>query len=289
MDSVRQADLDQRARWNGLAGRAWVDAREVLDAMFRTFADLLVDSVTVRRESVVLDVGCGTGGTTLAVARRLAPPGRCTGIDISEPMIAAARERAEQAPAPVDFICADVQDHPFAPGTFDVIFSRFGVMFFDAPVRAFTALRRIARDGAELRFVSWRHPDANPFMTTAERAAAPYLSHLPTREPDAPGQFAFADRHRVGRILAQSGWADVDIRPVDAECVFPERALVDYFTRFGPLGSVFGQLDENDRAAVVETVRAAFDGFVRDAEVRFTAACWLVVARAPAASDIPEQ
>ena len=145
-------------------------------------------------ERRVLDVGCGTGSTTLAVARLLGAKGRCTGIDISEPMIAAARARAEREGTPASFIRADAQTHAFEPASFDMIISRFGVMFFDDSVRAFANLRRAARDDAELRFIAWRSAAENPFMTTAERAAAPLLPNLPARRPDAPGQFAFADR-----------------------------------------------------------------------------------------------
>ena len=155
--------------------------------------------------SRVLDVGCGTGSTTLAVARRLGAKGRCIGIDISEPMIAAARARAEREGTPASFIRADAQTHAFEPASFDMIISRFGVMFFDDSVRAFANLRRAARDDAELRFIAWRSAAENPFMTTAERAAAPLLPNLPARRPDAPGQFAFADRRRVYSILEESG------------------------------------------------------------------------------------
>ena len=237
----------------------------------------------------VLDVGCGTGSTTLAVARRLGAKGRCIGIDISEPMIAAARARAEREGTPASFIRADAQTHAFEPASFDMIISRFGVMFFDDSVRAFANLRRAARDDAELRFIAWRSAAENPFMTTAERAAAPLLPNLPARRPDAPGQFAFADQRRVHRILEESGWAEIDIRPIDVACTLPEKELVRYLTRLGPVGLILQEADERTRAQVIETVRAAFDPYVHGAEVRFTAACWMVGARAPSASAAPKE
>ena len=280
MDAMRRTDDDQAARWNALAGHAWVDMQPVLDGMFKPLEDLLVEAVTAARGSHVLDVGCGTGGTTLAVARRLGPEGHCVGVDISEPMITVAREHAEREGTPASFICADAADHAFEPAVFDAVISRFGVMFFHDSVRAFANLRRAVRDDARLRFIAWRSAEENPFMTTAERAAAPLLPNLPARRADGPGQFAFADSGEVRRILVDSGWAGIDIRPVDVECTLPESELVPYFTRLGPVGQVLPEADEQTRARVVETVRAAFDPFVQGAEVRFTAACWLVDARA---------
>jgi len=282
MDVTHQTGNEQAALWNGRAGRAWVDAQEVLDRMFKPFEDRLAEAVRARSGHEVLDVGCGTGSTTLAIARRLGAQGHCVGIDISEPMIAAARARAEREEgAPARFVCADVQAHAFEPASFDLIVSRFGVMFFDDPVLAFANLRRAARDGAELRVIAWRSAAENPFMTTAERAAAPLLPDMPARRPDAPGQFAFADRQRVSAILEESGWAGIDIRPIDVDCTLPEKELLGYLGRLGPVGLVLQEADERTRRQVIDTVRAAFDPYVHGAEVRFTAACWLIGARAP--------
>ena len=115
-------------------------------------------------------------------------------------------------------------------------------------------------------------------MTTAERAAAPLLPNLPARRPDAPGQFAFADRDRVARILEESGWAEIDIRPIDVPCTLPEKVLARYVTRLGPVGRILQEADEETRKRVIDAVRAAFDPYVEGAEVRFTAACWQIAA-----------
>ncbi|MER6417930.1 class I SAM-dependent methyltransferase [Streptomyces sp. NPDC001137] len=284
MNVARGSDDDQAARWKGPGGNAWVELQTVLDEMFKPFEDLLVDAVADAHAGRVLDVGCGTGGVTLAVARRLAPAGRSVGVDISEPVIAAARARAEREGAPASFVLGDAQDHAFEPAAFDAVISRFGVMFFKDSVQAFANLRRAATDGALLRFIAWRDPAENPFMTTAERAAAPLLPDLPVRRPDEPGQFAFADADRVRGILAESGWAGIDIRPIDVPCALPENELVHYLTRLGPVGLALGRVDEQTRAHVTDTVRAAFDPFVQGTEVRFTAACWLVDAHASGTS-----
>jgi hypothetical protein len=156
-------------------------------------------------------------------------------------------------------------------------------MFFDDFVRAFANLRRAAREGAELRLIVWRGPAENPFMTTAERAAAPLLPNIPPRRPDAPGQFAFADRARVERILEQSGWAEIDLQPIDVALAFSEKDLDLYLSRLGPLGRTLAGADEPTRTRVIATVRRAFDPYVHGDEVRFDAACCMIGARAPAA------
>ncbi|HBK45481.1 MAG TPA: SAM-dependent methyltransferase [Xanthomonadaceae bacterium] len=278
MSDERQDYEDQQTLWNGPAGRAWVEAQDVLDGMFQPFEDRLVGEVAA--DSRVLDVGCGTGSTTLAIARRLGPKGRSVGIDLSAPMLAVAQARARQEGVAADFIRADAQAHNFGPADFDLIVSRFGVMFFNDPVPAFANLRRAAKDGARLRFVAWRSAAENPFMTTAERAAAPILPELPARRPGAPGQFAFADRGQVQAILGASGWTSIDIRPVNVTCTLRERDLIRYLSWLGPVGAVLQRADEPGRRKVIETVSAAFAPYVSGAEVRFIAACWWVGARA---------
>jgi SAM-dependent methyltransferase len=280
MDRTRESNREQAALWNGASGRAWVEEQALLDHLLQPFQDLLVAEVHAAAAHRVLDVGCGAGSTTLAVAEVLADGGRCTGIDLSAPLIDAARRRAEASGAAASFLLADAQEHAFEPDSFDIFISRFGVMFFEDPVRAFANLRRAGTSDAALRCLAFRSAAENPFMTTAERAAAPLLPNLPPRRPGAPGQFAFADSQRVERILAESGWTAIELRPLDVACSLPARELVRYVTRLGPLGTIFPQLDLPTRARVTATVRAAFEPYVDGDVVRAVAACWLMCARA---------
>lgn len=281
MNVTQPNPTEQAALWNGRAGRAWIDGQATLDRMFSSFEELLADTVRATSARRVLDVGCGTGSTTLAAARAAGAQGDCLGIDISEPMVAVARERAAQQGSTARFIAADVQTRAFEPARFDLVISRFGVMFFNAPVAAFANLRRAASADARLQAIAWRSAAENPYMTAAERAAAPLLPNLPVRAPGAPGQFAFADRHRVASILQKSGWGEIDIQPIDVSCAYPAKDLVGYFTRLGVVGQVLEDADEATRRQVIGTVRAAFDPFVHGDEVRFAAACWKIDAKAP--------
>lgn len=279
MSKMQRANADQIAIWNDTAGRAWVETQETLDAVLLPFERRLVAAVAERKAQRVLDVGCGTGSTTLAIARRLGKNGTAVGVDISEPMIELARQRAEAASIEPRFIVGDAQVYAFDDDSFDMVVSRFGIMFFDDPVRAFANLRRATAPGGSLEVIAWRSPAENPFMTAAERAAAPFVPELPARKPDEPGQFAFADRSRVHSILEQSGWAEIRIDALDVECTLPKRDLELYITRLGPVGRILPQLDEGTRSRAVEAVRAAFDPYLHGNEARFTAACWAIGAR----------
>ncbi|MDN4058458.1 class I SAM-dependent methyltransferase [Massilia sp. YIM B02769] len=269
----------QGALWNSGAGNAWVEEQAVIDQMFRQIETLLVNAAASGAATRVLDVGCGTGGTTLALARRLGRGARCTGIDISEPMIASARRQAGQEGLPVDFVCADAQHHRFEPGTFDVVVSRFGVMFFDDPVAAFANLRQATRSGGRLHVVVWRSAEENPFMTAAEHAARPLLPGLPVRQTDEAGQFGFAREGRVRDIVTRAGWRDVRMEPVDVPCRFPESELIGYLSRMGPVGRALDSVDTVTREGVISKVHTAFNAFVSGESVSFRAACWLVSAQ----------
>lgn len=279
MNFTRERNGEQATLWTGVAGRAWVERQALLDRVLEPFEALLTDAVAAKAPARLLDVGCGAGATTIAAARRIGSRGRCVGVDISQPMIEAAREKARNEGISAEFIRADAQTHAFERASVDMIVSRFGVMFFDDPVAAFANLRHAATDDANLTFLVYRSPAENPFMLTAERAAAPLLPAMPVRDPDAPGQFAFADPHRVERVLADSGWIDVDMRSIDVSCSFPEIELIRWFTQLGPFGRILHEAGEPTRTRVVETVRAAFDPYVHGDEVRFDSACWQVSAR----------
>jgi SAM-dependent methyltransferase len=277
-----RTDSEQARLWNGPSGQAWIDLQDTLDRALQPIEDLLVDAVAAQGAQQVLDVGCGTGATTLAMARQLATRGRCVGIDISDPMIAVARSRAEREGSRAHFVCADAQTHAFEPAVFDSLVSRFGVMFFDEPVRAFSNLRRAAKADAAMHFVAWRSAAENPFMTTAERAAAHLLPALPQRAPaDAPGMFSFAEHDRVRSILHASGWTGVDIQPIDVTCTMSESDLARYVARLGPVGRALREADEPTRARVTAALQEAFAPYVHAGAARFTAACWMIGARAP--------
>ena len=283
MTETGECNSAQAAVWNEAAGRTWAELQTMLDDILRPFETLLTEHALKCGGRDVLDIGCGAGATTLAIADALGDGAHGTGVDISEPLIAAARARVAAAGVHrVSFVRGDAQIYPFEAHSYDLIVSRFGVMFFDDPIAAFRNLRHAARNGATLAFAAWRSAAENDFMTAAERAVAPLLPSLPARSPDAPGQFAFARRERIEQILTASGWRDVAISPVDATCTLPAADMLTYATRMGPLGAMFESLGPPLRQRISAALQAAFEPYVRGETVSFIAACWKVTARASA-------
>ncbi len=268
--------------WSTSAGKAWVGIQDLTDSVYAPVERLLTDEVMRGQGKRVLDVGCGTGATTVAIARRLGAEARCTGIDVSSPMLEAARERAEKAGVEVEFVLADAQTHDFGEGAFDQVVSRWGLMFFGDPVAGFRNLRK-ACAGGRLRALSWRSHTENPFMTVAENAAAPFLPGFePRRSDEAPGQFGLADERTTTGILQEAGWEAVTLRPVDVACSVPETELVRYFSGLGPLARHLDGLPADQiPGELVETVRRAFDPYADAGQVRFNAACWMIEADSP--------
>jgi SAM-dependent methyltransferase len=269
--------------WASGAGNAWVEIQDLTDRVYEGVERRLTDEVAEGPGKRVLDVGCGTGVTTVAIAQRLSPESACTGVDVSDVMVEAARRRAADAGVSARFELGDAGTREFEEGEFDFVVSRWGIMFFPDPVAAFSNLRKAAA-GGKLRAVTWRTQLENPFMTVAEEAAAPLLEGFEVRPvDDAPGQFGLADEETTTGILDAAGWTDVEMVPFDVECSFPESELIRYFSGLGPLARHLDGISKSEIPGnLVETVHEAFNPYIEGEEVRFNAACWMIRANSPA-------
>lgn len=256
----------QAEHWNGPGGERWAQSQDEIDRSMAAITDLWLPWVAARAGDRVLDVGCGCGTTTILMRERAAA---ASGVDISEPMLAVARRRA---PA-LDFTLADAQRHHFTQA-YDLIVSRFGVMFFDDPVAAFANLRGALAPGGRLAFVCWRPLDENPWARVPLAAAAGLAPPAPPADPHAPGPFAFADREHTTGILAAAGWGDVVFEARDSTMVLGDtlEAAVTSALTFGPLSRVAAELDEPSREIIRGRLRATI-------APAMPAAVWLVAAR----------
>lgn len=273
------ANEDQIKFWNEMAGRNWTALQARMDANLGAIGDAALAFAQAQSGMAVLDVGCGTGATSLALAQAGA---RVTGVDISKPMLALARERAVKAGLTISFVEADASVHAFAP-QFDLIFSRFGVMFFDAPEAAFANMRKALKPGGRIAFVCWRTPPENPWASVPLMVAKPFLPEQPPPDPLAPGPFAFADPKRLEAILVESGFSGIHIEKLDTVMAMgTDLGLAASQTlQIGPLSRALGEVDDRARAAITEAVHGALAKFVTpDGDIAPPAACWLVAAKA---------
>ena len=285
--TIERADPGNEAQiayWNGPGGQSWVKRQDAQEAGLEPVSAALVARANVQAGERAIDIGCGTGMTSAELARRVGPKGQVLGIDVSEPMLARARLRLDPA-VPLAFQLADATTHEFPRGAFDLLFSRFGVMFFADPARSFANLRTALKPGGRLAFACWRRPDENPWMGLPLQAAAPHLPPQPRPGPEDPGPFSFGREERVRRILETAGFAAIGHEPVDfAFDIARGHGLdeaVSTATSIGPASRILQGQPPEVVAAVAAAVRRALEPHVRGDSVPLAAAIWIVTATNP--------
>ena len=275
---------DQTAYWNGPGGRRWAESEGAPEAVFAPIAELLYARARPAPGERVVDVGCGCGATTIEIARRVGPAGRALGLDVSAPMIARAREQAGTTSA-AEFVLADATTHQLAPQWAELLFSRFGVMFFADPVLSFVNLRKGLACGGRLVFACWREARRNPWQTIALKAACKHAPRLAEVGPEDAGPFSFADEARVLRILGEAGFDKIVLTPVELELdVAAGRGLeaaVEMSQRIGAASRALEGQPEALRSAAVDEIRAALAPHRRGQSVPLGAAVWIVEALNP--------
>lgn len=206
------SDTGTPDEWDGDEAQHWVTEADRYDGQLAPFGELLFDRSRLIASDNVLDVGCGCGATTIHAAQMSAS---AVGVDVSIEMLAVAQQRADAAGvANVQFVAGDAARHQFAAEGFDAIVSRFGVMFFDDPVAAFTNLHQALRFGGRLVFVCWQGMEANPWLLVPGVAAAAHVPLPAISGPGGPGMFSLADRDHLTTVLSTAGFNDIEIEPV---------------------------------------------------------------------------
>jgi SAM-dependent methyltransferase len=270
---------EMRAAWTA-GGEGWVAHERVFDAIFAPVTTALLAAADLGVGRRVLDVGCGSG-TLLAAGA--AAGAEVVGVDISVPMVEAARRRVPSATV----LLADAQTTDL-PGPFDDVVSRFGVMFFADPVEAFTRIRAAAPAG-RLTFACWRSLQENAMFSCGTSLLTSRLPATDAVPPHAPGPTAFADPDRVRKVLTAAGWSGVEVAPYDFWCEYGvgEPAVEDRFATMlaGSLGRqaravLEPELGPDGWAALLDEVRDELRASLDDAgRLRFPGAVWIVTAR----------
>lgn len=259
--------------WNGAVGERWARLQETIDASLAEIHKALMTFADPRPRERVLDIGCGAGTTTYALAKAVGNEGSVTGVDISEPMLAVARTRG----IGVNFRKADAATHLFHP-THDLVFSRFGVMFFDDPVRAFANIKKAIKPHGRLAFVCWRDVKENLWASLPMEAARALVPPQPPADPLAPGPYAFASADRLRDIFTHAGYRELLIEPLDTVVNLGTTLddAAEQVLNIGPLARAATGLDEAVRGNIRAAVKGALAPYQAAVGVTPPAACWLV-------------
>jgi ubiquinone/menaquinone biosynthesis C-methylase UbiE len=269
------------------AGEAWTRLQDRTDAQIDPPGRAAMERLPLSPGQRVLDVGCGCGQTLLQLADRVGPSGRVLGVDISQPMLARARERAAARPE-ISLVEADAQSYRLPPASFDAVYSRFGVMFFEDPRAAFANLRAALRPGGHLAFVCWQEIDRNPWAAiplAAVQRLQPSAQLPELLQPGRPGPFSFADPDHVRAILSDAGFTSIQLdrweAPLHIGGAMTLAEARDYARQIGPAARAIAASPEEARPALEAALEQAHAPFVTDRGVLMDGACWLVTAKAP--------
>lgn len=270
---------DQIAFWNGPSGQKWADDADRMDSMMASAAEVTLAAAAPRPGESVLDIGCGSGGTALMLADAVGPDGRVIGLDISGPMLAVARRRAEGR-GNLRFIEADATTHSFTPASIDLVFSKFGVMFFADPIASFANIRKAMKPGGRLAFLCWRTMKENPFATIPIGVALRYLPPPAPADPFAPGPFAFADAERTRGILERAGFAAPKVAAFDSSMIFGDTpaSAAEEGIRIGPAARLLADASEEVKRKIVADLTVEYAKLMTPRGVSVPIHCWVVTA-----------
>jgi SAM-dependent methyltransferase len=278
-------NADQIAEWNGVLGRTWAQMQGDVGAVVAPFGDAALNVAAPQSGERVLDIGCGCGDTTFAIARLVGDKGAVLGVDVSQPMLDVALEQARAVRlGQLEFRNADASA-ALLPSANDLLFSRFGVMFFSQPSAAFRHMRNSLKAGARCVFVCWRAPRDNPWAMAPLVAARSAMGVTqPPADPNAPGPFAFADDARVRGILADAGFAEITITRHDAPVTYgaTPRAAAERALRAGPTSRFVRDMGDEHRPRILDAVERAFASLAApDGQVSLIGSAWIVTATNP--------
>lgn len=268
--------------WNGPAGQKWVDQSDRLDQMLAPFADKVLETAAIIEGERPMDVGCGAGALTLAATVMAGGAAGAMGVDVSEPLLQLARQRAAQQGSAATFERADASNFS-AKAKFDVVISRFGVMFFEDPTAAFANIRHQIQPTGRMTFICWQAVHLNDWAFAPLQAALPLLKEpLPQPDPTAPGPFAFSDRDRVESILAGAGWQDITVEPFAPQIALPGDDVTSsarFMLQLGPLSRLIAAQDLDPEPIEAALEERLSENLTADGRIMMNSACWVVSAK----------
>jgi SAM-dependent methyltransferase len=273
---------EQIAEWNGALGERWVAMRQEIDRLVVPFGNAALKAAAPQPGERAIDIGCGCGDTAIEIARIVGAAGAVLGIDVSRPMLAVARSRGALANcAHLTFRDGDASEAAL-PANTDLLFSRFGIMFFSQPSPAFSHLRKSLRAGGRCVFVCWRTPRDNPWAMTPLSAARTAMGITPApADPDAPGPFAFADEQRLRTILSGAGFGDIDVQRFDAAIALgaTPRSAAESVVQVGPVSRLVREVGAEHLPIILDAVERALAPLAApDNHVSLNGSTWIASA-----------
>jgi ubiquinone/menaquinone biosynthesis C-methylase UbiE len=279
MPDTAQLHADQVEFWNGVGGARWVSNQKRTEGMISAVADLAIERANIKAGETVIDIGCGCGGTTVEIAKLVGPTGHVTGADVSAPILAVAAERLTGF-SNAETVLADAATYDFPPGAADLLFSRFGVMFFGDPPAAFANMKKALKPSGRVVFACWRPPNENPWMVAPLEATYKHVPPLPQLEPDDPGPFSFGKQERVTRILTEAGFNAPDFESIDLTFDLAGGQGLDSAVacalELGPSARALDGQPPDVRDAVAVSMTEFLSRFSQGDSVKMQAGIWIV-------------
>jgi len=279
-------NIDMKEYWNGDGGREWVRFQNRIDESLIPFGKKAMAVAKFLPGERVLDIGCGCGDTSFEIARQVGANGYVQGIDISELVLKRARIReATESLGNVNFECSDAQIYDFENMDFDVVFSRYGVMFFDDPEAAFKNIRKALNPGGRMAFICWQSVKANEWVRLPLDVASQYVQLPEPPDPENPGGFSFGDAARVKRILSTAGFINISIRQFNETFNVGKNLdeAVKFLSSIGPASVAIGapEVDDVTRHSFISALHDFLGAHLTADGIKLNAATWIVTADNP--------
>ena len=266
--------------WKQDGGRKWAELIDDTEATLQVFNEYLLEHAGISAGESVLEVGCGGGLNSIEIANRVGKTGRVVAVDISPEVLAVAGARGGHI-TNLEFTEGDAAGMSLEAGFFNLVFSRFGVMFFSDPVAAFANLRRALNPDGRMVFLCWRSMEENTWMMEPARAVHEVIPPQgPPPDPDAPGPFSLARRDRVEALLGEAGFTSIAIEPLDVGmAIGPLASAVEFFMKMGPAAAAIVDATDAQKAEVRDALMQLLKNYNTDDGVVMPGCAWIVKAR----------
>ena len=280
---MEETNKKQREFWSGKGGDVWVEKQNAMDVMLEPLGVAALSKLPEDLGEHILDIGCGCGSTTLSIAGNLSKNSKITGVDISAPMLDQARKlAAEKNLTNADFQVMDIQTELKKENIYSAAYSRFGVMFFEAPVPAFKNIYRSLQQGAKFSFVCWQSPQLNPWQALSIQVIKKFVD-LPSPLPRSPGPFAFAEKDYLESIMVDSGFKDIAIESHEQQItMFVGKSLQEASNDYLSINPVVTAMLEESSPEVKDDISSALQELFKEYSdgngLHFPSATWLVTA-----------